>query len=306
MYLGIDASCYTTSAAVVDERGAVVWDRRIPLKVKENGRGLRQSEMVFQHVKNLPLVMPCGIENFHAVGVSAAPRPQEGSYMPVFAVSESYGRAIGAVAGMRVIELTHQHGHIGAAMIGCEPQDGKFLAMHVSGGTTELLSVEKSGGIIGKIEKLGGTTDIAAGQLIDRIGVYMGMAFPAGQAMEEIAEKGDIALKVSCRDREASFSGAETAVRRLLEKGASKPHVAYAIEECIANTLIRLADSAVKQYGKRELLLCGGVMRNAHICRMVREQAGTRVILAGKEYSSDNACGIAAQARLIDRNRGDQ
>ena len=186
MYLGIDTSCYTTSAAVVDERGAVVWDRRIPLKVKENGRGLRQSEMVFQHVKNLPLVMPCGIENFHAVGVSAAPRPQEG------------------------------------------------------------------------------------------------------------------------RDREASFSGAETAARRLLEKGASKPHVAYAIEECIANTLIRLADSAVKQYGKRELLLCGGVMRNAHICRMVREQAGTRVILAGKEYSSDNACGIAAQARLIDRNRGDQ
>ena len=93
-YMGDITSCYTTSVSVSDEKGNILYDRRIPLKVGDSKRGLRQSEMVFQHVKNLGTLFPSGFTDIKGVASSTRPRPQEGSYMPVFCVSESYGKAL--------------------------------------------------------------------------------------------------------------------------------------------------------------------------------------------------------------------
>ena len=86
--------------------------------------------------------------------------------MPVFTVGTMVAGSIASTAGAPVLFTTHQEGHLAAAMIGRE-MPAEFLAMHVSGGTTELLRVKSNNGFL--IEKIGGTKDIAAGQLIDRL-----------------------------------------------------------------------------------------------------------------------------------------
>ena len=299
MFLGIDTSCYTTSAALVDDSGSVVFDKRIPLIVKENGRGLRQSEMVFMHIRNVSSVMPACIRGLKAVGASVSPRPAEGSYMPVFTVSESVGRCMSASGCCDFFPLTHQHGHIGAALLGNDDIPDRFIAVHVSGGTTEMTAVEKENGVIRSIEILGGTSDIAAGQFIDRIGVKMGLRFPAGPHIEEIARDGGNRLKISARGAEVSFSGAETAAGRLLEKGEANAAVAFAVEECIAGTLMKLIDAGRQKTGTKPVVMCGGVMSNGYIRDELKRLGGPEIYFAKREYASDNACGIAAQTRLI-------
>ena len=118
MFLGIDFSCYTNSCAVADENGKIIYDGRKLLHVPQGKCGLRQSEMVFEHVKNLKDVFPAGFLDVKAIAVSVKPRPIEGSYMPVFAAAESYAEVISKAMGIPVYKLTHQHAHIGAALIG--------------------------------------------------------------------------------------------------------------------------------------------------------------------------------------------
>ena len=103
--------------------------------------------MVFAHIKNLSEIFPRRIFGFPRCCGKRAPRPVEGSYMPVFAVSESYGKAVARSCGAAFYPLTHQHGHIGAALMG-QKMEGTFLALHVSGGTTDLLQVTVEEGII--------------------------------------------------------------------------------------------------------------------------------------------------------------
>ena len=180
-FLGIDTSCYTTSVVIADAAGNILADKRVLLTVEAQERGLRQSEMVFQHIKNLSEIFPEGYTNIKAVAASTAPRPVQGSYMPVFRVSESFGKAAAHTAGAAFYALSHQHAHVGAAMLGAgQTFDGEYLALHVSGGTTDLLRLTVDKGIAEQIETIGSSSDITAGQLIDRIGVLLGYGFPAG------------------------------------------------------------------------------------------------------------------------------
>lgn len=298
-FLGIDTSCYTTSVSVSDEKGNILYDRRIPLKVGDSKRGLRQSEMVFQHVKNLGTLFPSGFTDIKGVASSIKPRPQEGSYMPVFCVSESYGKALSELAGAKYYALTHQHGHIAAAVIGLEGSfNGPYLGLHVSGGTTELLKICFSEDIIESIEILGGTSDLAAGQFVDRIGVMLGFSFPAGEEMSEAAINGtSIGIKTSINGLMLSFSGAETRLEREIEKGLKKEDAARTCLDNISSGIRELIRRAVEETGIQRVILFGGVMRSRVIGEDLNGIPG--LLFSKPEYSSDNACGLARQAALI-------
>ena len=298
MFLGIDLSCYTTSCAVADDDGKIVYDNRRLLEVPQGKCGLRQSEMVFEHIKNLKEVFPAGFLDIDAVAVSTRPRPVEGSYMPVFAAAESYAQVVSKAKGIPIYKLTHQHGHIGAALIGNKISTDA-IAVHVSGGTTDVLKIKVNDGVIDDIIELGRTSDISAGMFIDRIGVEMGFSFPSGAQIEKIASDNPLEIPSSVKGCSASFSGADTAAKRLLKAGAPKEDVAAGALRCVANAVEKLIRNAIEMTNLEDILLFGGVMCNAIIRQRLKDRLRANLIFSKREYSSDNACGLASQARLI-------
>ena len=189
--LALDTSNYTTSAAVFDGRTGC--NRSKLLEVRPGELGLRQSEALFQHVRELPGLLEQLegqglLDGITAVGASTRPREVEGSYMPCFLAGSSQGRSLAHTLGVPFFAHSHQQGHLAAAAWSAgrlDLLDGPFLAWHLSGGTTELLRVEPQGYSV-KGEIIGGTTDISAGQLIDRTGVLLGLDFPAGKALDAL------------------------------------------------------------------------------------------------------------------------
>jgi N6-L-threonylcarbamoyladenine synthase len=301
--LAIDTSAYTTSVAVVDLAGELIAEQRRLLAVPGSQRGLRQSDAFFQHVKNLPdlLEQILGQVDRHqltAVAASVSPRPTPDSYMPVFRAGLSVGRAIAATAGVSFLPFSHQEGHLWAAIWSCGLPNGqkRYLALHASGGTTDLLDVRQCDGRL-HITRIGGDVDLHAGQFVDGVGVAMGMPFPAGPAIERLAEEGRpgvIRIPVAVRGREVSFSGPASAAMRALESGARHADLAWAVQECLAQSLATVVRNSLAETKPDCVLAVGGVMANRRVRETLAQSVAVcRVMFPPPEYSVDNAVGIA-------------
>lgn len=313
LILGIDTSCYTTSVALTDFEGNFVAEGRQLLTVSEGERGLQQSAAVFQHIRNLPgliekLSLKDRRDSVKLVAASTRPRPVDGSYMPVFMVGEGFGRALAEAARVPFFAASHQEGHLMAGFRSAGgPGKKEFLAVHLSGGTSELLLVKKTGvnGFNGsepffKVDKLGGTTDLHAGQFIDRVGVALGLSFPCGPALQELAagSTGELRIPSVVRGMEISFSGPESQARRLIDKGTAPVEIARAVEHCIAATMEKLLRQGIKTTGIKDILLVGGVAANQYLRHRLRARLGhrpadVRLYFAEPGFSTDNAVGIA-------------
>ncbi len=307
-YIGFDTSNYTTSAAICSEDGRVIANFKIPLPVKEGQRGLRQSDAVFEHVRNLPLLTEQlgqvlaeqRLEPL-AVGVSTRPRDVEGSYMPCFLSGRAAAGAFAAALHLPIYEFSHQNGHIMAALYSCGEGErlmkGAFLAFHVSGGTTEALLVEPWERSF-RVRLVGETDDINAGQAIDRVGVALGLSFPCGRDMEQLAAQyqGRIYRHPVCvREGRCSLSGAENLALRLW-KETKDPHAVSAfVFDFVGRTLLTMGEQLETRYGAMPVLFAGGVMSN----RLMRERLSARFDAAFAEpaFSADNAAGIALLCR---------
>lgn len=305
--LGIDTSNYTTSVAAVCGKD-VVFDQRQMLRVPEGGRGLRQSEAFYQHIMQLPVLMErlfqvIGPQDIACIGVSTRPRPLEGSYMPVFTAGTNMARVAAAAIGQSIYETTHQQGHIAAGLFSCPHRFGnEFLAVHVSGGTTDLMRVERqAAGIMPHV--IGGSSDLNAGQFIDRAGVAMGLPFPAGKHVEKLAEQAEdpkIIIKSYVKGLTCSFSGAESAAQRLIAGGADAAELAYAVQKCIMKTLLKLIRNGAAATGICQVLAVGGVLSNGYLRRELARQLAkesVEIYYASPQLSADNAVGVAALAQ---------
>ena len=292
--------------AVVGEKGLVV-DRRLLLEVPLGKRGLRQAEAVFQHVGNLPKLLGeiLPLKQIAAVAVSNAPRSVENSYMPVFKAGEALAQSLALAWDVPCYFTSHQAGHIWAGLYGRNlAWAGEFLALHISGGTTDLLSVtidETADDMT--IDQIGGSLDINAGQLIDRLGVKMGLAFPCGPVLEELAREGRQAgipptkLPISIRGFGLNLSGPEAAATRALEAGADPRALAQGIERCLAESLAALIAYGTSSKGLDRVLVVGGVAANGYIRDfLIRALQVEDVVVtfASPALSGDNAVGIAA------------
>jgi len=315
MFLGIDTSAYTSSAAVVDDNKQVVWEYRRLLEVSAGERGLAQSEALFQHVQVLPEIiamMPSTYwSEIQGVGVSSAPRPVSGSYMPVFTAGMAIAASIAAALRVKLFQTSHQEGHLAAGIRSAEGlMAEEFLAVHLSGGTTEVLIVKKSEPGRYDLQILGESNDLHAGQFIDRIGVSMGLSFPAGKELERLALKaapGSASLlPSSVKGYEMSFSGVETAVQRMIQANKRSSDLARAVEGCIVRTLAKVLEKAVKETGLENILVVGGVSANQYIRTELARKLSqcSRLFWAKTEWCSDNAMGVAilTQEALGHRN----
>ncbi len=301
--IGLDTSCYTTSVAAVDADGHVLASLRRPLPVPTGQRGLRQSDAVFIHMRQLPELMAelgkvTAPYEIAAVCASQKPRDGEDSYMPVFLAGDAQGRGLAALLNIPCFAVSHQAGHIRAALVDSGLDAAEFLAVHLSGGTTEVLALRGTG-----IKCLGGTLDLHAGQLVDRVGVLLGLPFPCGPHLEKLAENGRaqslLPASMADDDLHCHLSGAETRVANWL-KNAEKPAADAAAEvyDFLARTVSRLIAGAGRKTGLRSALVAGGVASSALfrelIMRRMRKLDDDITLHFGHPaYSGDNAVGVA-------------
>lgn len=301
--IGIDTSNYTTSVALMYSDGELIANIKRPLPVKAGERGLRQSDAVFAHVKNLPSAMAEAGEilagrRVCAVGVSERPRNVERSYMPCFLSGVAAAESIAASSGIPLYRYSHQCGHIMAAIYSSgryDLLDGRdFCAFHVSGGTTEMLRVKAAKRGF-STELIGGTADLNAGQVIDRVGVLMGLPFPAGAHLEKLALKNTLKIptkKTKALDFKINLSGLENMAASLYEDTESKELVAAFVFDYIGKSLVALAESYETEYGRSNFVFAGGVMCNSIIKKMLSKRFNSS--FAEPPMSADNAVGIAA------------
>ena len=297
-FLGIDTSNYTTSASYCED-GVVAVNSKFPVSVKAGERGVRQSDAVFSHVKNLPdVIAKLGKQNYTAVGVSIRPRDVEGSYMPCFLSGQAVASSISTTLGIPLYFFSHQAGHVRAALYSAgrnDLVDKTFLAFHVSGGTTEILLYEN-----GQITCVGGTLDINAGQLIDRVGVLLGLSFPCGAALDQMADfktmkTMGIAPMTKVCELSCNLSGLENKASDYLKKGIPSEVIAAFILASIEKTLSKLAENAKAMYAEKvtnaPILFSGGVSGNSYIQKQIGQKFDA--LFAESAFSSDNAAGIA-------------
>ena len=308
-FLGIDTSNYTTSAAIYSAENGIV-HKKMLLPVKQGECGLRQSDAVFHHVRQLPLVISSLLEGFEgditAIGVSAKPRDAEGSYMPCFTVGLGTAKILSKTMRIPLYEFSHQSGHIAAAAyssgnIGLLKRE--FLAFHVSGGTTEAVIVTPDSERIISETIAAKTLDLNAGQLIDRVGVMLGLGFPCGMELERLAAANTAKLpkvKSTLKGCDCCLSGIENICRKKYEGGASKEETAALCLEYTEKTLEGMCERLLEKHGELPVLFAGGVMSDTIIKNGLSKRF--EAYFAEPEFSTDNAAGTALLCYLKHNN----
>ena len=279
----------------------VVCDKKQFLPVKQGQLGLRQSDALFHHTAALPellsqLPQQVDLSRIQAVGVSTRPRPVDGSYMPCFLAGRSAAVAFAAARGIPLVESTHQQGHIAAALFATGEEnlfERSCLVFHVSGGTTDLLLCEG----YGSIRCIGTSSDLYAGQAVDRVGVKLGFDFPAGAMVSELAARCSetVRPKVSVKGTSCSLSGLENQCNRLLEQGKAVEYVCRYCLNCVAETALRMVKAALEEHPGLPVVFAGGVMSSQIIREYVTRRLPGAHFVPGK-FSSDNAIGVACIA----------
>lgn len=304
--LGIDTSNYKTSIAVTDQRQNVICDLRRFLDVKQGEKGLRQSDALFQHVRNLPEMMEQVMRDrkyeFAAVAYSSKPRPAERSYMPVFLAGESFSRAMAAALNIPAFAFSHQEGHIEAIKAFSKLKDRKsILACHFSGGTSELLHVTaKKCGY--DIDIIGGSKDIAFGQVIDRAGTELGMKFPSGEEMDRLAAKAEGCTAkltpIKVKDAWLNLSGIDTQMKRTLRNpgDANFSEIVRELFERIADAMAKMIIQGVEKTEINDVIMAGGVTSSRFMRQIIKkklEKADINAEFDDKGLAQDNAVGTA-------------
>ena len=295
--IAFDTSNYTTSIACFDGQNGTNISKLLPVKAGE--LGLRQADAVFHHTKSLPelsgrLFSNADVSSVQAVGVSTRPRAVEGSYMPCFMVGYSHAKLLADAFKVPLFTFSHQQGHVAASLWSAgrlDLMDQPHLAWHLSGGTTELLLVEPNGKNV-TCTRIGGTTDISAGQLIDRTGQMLSLPFPSGKhldALSKEAEKTDF-FRVKCNDLTFSLSGVENKVMQYYEVSGNAADTAVFALRSVASAVRTATQNALMRYSDLPVVFSGGVASNS---LLRQELAFLNPIFCAPEYSTDNALGVA-------------
>ncbi len=300
--LGFDTSNYTTSAAMLVNGEMHSYGKLLPVKAGEIG--LRQSDAVFHHTKQLPEVVSMlgdKIGMTKAIGVSTRPRDAEDSYMPCFLVGIGMAQVLAQTLSVPLYRFSHQQGHIAAALYSANRLDllnERFIAFHLSGGTTEAVLVEPKVNGLFSTELIASSTDLKAGQVIDRVGVMLGLPFPAGKHLDPLACAYGKSMKVraSMQGANCSLSGVENKCKALLERGATPEEIAATCMSYVIASVDGMCRTLIENYGELPVLFSGGVSSNSMLRDCMTKKYGA--IFAEPRYSADNAAGIAVLAAL--------
>lgn len=314
IYLGIDTSNYTTSAAFYNSETNEIINCKKLLPVDEGSRGLMQSKALFTHVLQLPDIIDEAFNNarsrfgdfkIKAVCVSNQPRLVTGSYMPVFLAGVLAANSIASAENIACYTSSHQIGHVLAALYSANALhllNERFLAFHVSGGTTECLLATPNDEHILDCEIVANSLDLKAGQAIDRVGVMLGLKFPAGAMLDELSIGGTVkkAPKITLKGTNCCLSGVENICKKMIDENEKSENVARFVIEYIYETVNAMSDAVIEKYGELPFVYAGGVMSNSIISERLKQKGR---LFAERSLSSDNAVGMAIAAGIFDKRK---
>lgn len=326
--IGLDTSCYTTSIAVWKNGSGIVHQGRKILNVPDGQRGLRQSDGFFQHVQTIPRLFDDipkeYFKSLERIVVSASPRNQVGSYMPVFSAGMRFAEVASKMIGSPLSYTDHQSNHCFAALIDHPDLVGKeFLMLHLSGGTTELVltggrimtSMRENGMEFSGLDEtiIGKSLDVAMGQVIDRIGVAAGLPFPCGKHMEPMALQLEDKMKPirfpkGLKGCDINLSGMEAHGLKYVNEGMPLPHLFKSLFLSIGEALADMIIAGVSTTSVRNVVCGGGVISNGIVRESMLNRLRTSggdterisVYFARPEYSTDHAVGCAYLGAVLE------
>ena len=303
--LAIESSCDESAAAVLDDRaGLLAHELFSQVELHRSYGGVVPELASRDHVRRLlPLVQRAlqrsatNTSELNGVAYTAGP-----GLIGALLTGASLARSLAYAWGVPAIGVHHLEGHLLAPLLEAEPPPFPHLALLVSGGHTLLIEVAGIGGY----RVLGASRDDAAGEAFDKSAKLLGLPYPGGPQLAQIAAEGRPGVFTFPRpmlDRaglEFSFSGLKTAVRHALQGRELTPQlradVARAVQEAIVDTLIVKALRALEYTGLTSLVVSGGVSAN-HLLRerlsAAAARTGARVYYPRIEFSTDNAAMIA-------------
>ena len=224
--------------------------------------------------------------------------------MPCFLTGLGTARGIAAVTGVPLHVTSHQIGHVLAALYSAKKLElccAPFLAFHVSGGTTDSLYCEPDAADFLRITPCGTSLDLKAGQAIDRVGLQLGLQFPCGAALEQLALKSHAKMRVRpvIREENCCLSGLENQCAKMCRQEQPPEDIARYCLLTVGETIAAMTAAARKKYGRLPVIYAGGVMSN----RMIRPMlaAAGDVYFSEPDCACDNAVGVAVYAAIREK-----
>lgn len=321
--LGIETSCDETSAAVLEGMGDDVAMRSLVILSQDVHRIFGGVVPEIASRAHLTAIQPvvekaladAAAEEIDAVAVTNAP-----GLVGALLVGVSYAKAFAFARGVPVIGVHHMEGHLFATALEHPDAVPPFTALLVSGGHTLLLDVEAWG----RYRLLGRTRDDAAGEAFDKVAKLLGLPYPGGPHVEQLAARNDagklrFARPMLRRDQQpgdpdfydVSFSGLKTAVLNAVnaksDARSANGEIARAFQDAVIDTLVEKTARAARQFGRGRIVLGGGVACNATLVAAMRERftpRGVQVFAPSGRLATDNAAMIA-RAGLFHLERGE-
>ncbi len=321
--LGIESSCDETGVAIYDsEAGLMSHQLYSQVKMHAEFGGVVPELASRDHVRKLlPLISAAFKEAGLSVGdVDGVAYTAGPGLIGALMVGASTGRAMAMGWGVPAVGVHHMEGHLLAPMLEDEPPEYPFVALLVSGGHTLLVDVAAPGNYL----ILGESLDDAAGEAFDKTAKMMGLPYPGGPRLSQIAEQGTAGRFIFPRpmvDRpgmDFSFSGLKTAVRVEIAKHAvdeviedqTMADIAMGFQEAVVETLAVKCRRALQATGYKTLVIAGGVSANKHLrtrLAQMAEKERSRVYYPRPEFCTDNGAMIAyaGYLRLLSGARAD-
>jgi len=315
--LGIETSCDETSAAILEGEGDEVKQKSLVILSQDVHRvfgGVVPEIASRAHLTSIVPVVERAIEeagtsldDLDAIAVTNTP-----GLVGALLVGVSYGKALAFSRDIPLLGIHHMEGHLFAAALEHRDAVPPFTALLISGGHTLLLDVEAWG----KYRLLGATRDDAAGEAFDKVAKLLGLPYPGGRYVEELARSGDpkrfqfarpmLRKNAMAGDEDYyafSFSGIKTAVLNAVRSSKDieddKKHIARAFQDSIIETLVEKTWRAANSFGRQRVVLGGGVACNRTLADAMRtrlEREGISVFTPSPRLATDNAAMIARAA----------
>ncbi|TKI04935.1 tRNA (adenosine(37)-N6)-threonylcarbamoyltransferase complex transferase subunit TsaD [Martelella alba] len=303
--LGIETSCDETGVAIYDDQAGLLANQLYSqVKLHADYGGVVPELASRDHVrKTAPLIQAAlreaglGAEDIDGVAYTAGP-----GLVGALMVGATIGRALAYAWRVPAVAVHHMEGHLLAPMLEDNPPAFPFVALLVSGGHTQLISVAG----IGRYTLLGESIDDAAGEAFDKTAKLLGLDYPGGPLLSQLAGQGTPGRFVFPRpmtDRpglDFSFSGLKTfAANTIRENGQdakTRADIARAFEDAVVDTLLIKCRRALEHTGLRRLVIAGGVSANRtlrqRLTDLMRERGG-QVFYARPAFCTDNGAMIA-------------
>lgn len=303
--LGIETSCDETGIAIYDDKAGLLANQLYSqIKVHADYGGVVPELASRDHIrKTVPLIQAALKEaNLTSADIDAVAYTAGPGLVGALMVGATVGRSLAFAWGVPAVAVHHMEGHLLAPMLEDKSPEFPFVALLVSGGHTQLISVTA----IGEYKLLGESIDDAAGEAFDKTAKLLGLDYPGGPLLSRMAQQGTEGRFVFPRpmtDRpglDFSFSGLKTfaanTIRGNADDDQTRADIARAFEDAVVDTLAIKCKRALEQTGFKRLVMAGGVSANRALrvkMEEVLKQRGGEVFYARPEFCTDNGAMIA-------------